>query len=259
MDFRPELCRNVTRRDHPAIRKEAALETLSRLRAADLEGFTDGSVLNLQEMVGGGGGYTLLDASKTEHSGLCAAGRRCNSFRAELSALRKLLDDLIAGCDDEGRAISFPAPRAGTKSEIRVALDSQSAIRALAKGPSAQTGVLEMQVWERLVRVCRERRAHVTVQYVPGHVELEQQEVADDTAEKAARTCEQEDVAVSLEVQALEGVVGGVHRRRVHSSVTSVSSPRASRPVSSWMRGATMAWVAATCPSRTARWSGSRR
>eukprot|EP00663_Eupelagonemidae_sp_cell21sb_P011061 gene11061-biopygen7192 len=48
-----------------------------------------------------------------------------------------------------------------------------------------------MQVWERLIRVCRVRHARITVQYVPGHVELERQEEADEAAKQAARTCEQ--------------------------------------------------------------------
>ena len=56
---------------------------------------------------------------------------------------------------------------------------------------------------------------------------------------------------------------GEVHGRAVsrtdQSSAVSVSRPSRSRPVSSRMRGATMACVAATWPSRTMRWRGSRR
>eukprot|EP00663_Eupelagonemidae_sp_cell21sb_P009223 gene9223-biopygen641 len=69
---------------------------------------------------------------------------------------------MIAGRGDDGRPIQFPTA-GGRRCEIRVALDSQSAIRALEKGPSAQTGELEMRAWERLLRLCRERRARVTV------------------------------------------------------------------------------------------------
>ena len=199
MDFRPELSRPVTRRDAPGERREAALETLAGL-PADLEGYTDGSVLQPRELRQGGGGYILLDARGPEpaiHRGLCAAGARCTSYRAELAALTKLLDDLIAGRGDDGREIAFPT-ELRRRAEVRVALDSQSLIVALAKGPSAQTGLAEMRAWERLIRLCRARHAHVTVQYVPGHVDLERQEEADVLAKEAARTCKQDATAISL-------------------------------------------------------------
>eukprot|EP00663_Eupelagonemidae_sp_cell21sb_P011733 gene11733-biopygen1758 len=200
VDFHPELCRPVTRRDAPAKRREAALDTLASLPPADLEGYTDGSVLDARRQRQGGGGYVLLDARRpgpVTHYGHCAAGKRCSSYRAELAAMRKLLEDLISGQGGDGRGIEFPAQTA-RRCEIRIALDSQSAIRALEKGPSAQTGALEMIVWERLIRLCHKRRAHVTVQYVPGHADVDRQEEADTAAKEAARTCEQESVAISL-------------------------------------------------------------
>eukprot|EP00661_Eupelagonemidae_sp_cell13_P006416 gene6415-4094_t len=141
-----------------------------------------------------GGGYTLVDARKRAHRGKCAAGRRCTSFRAELCALIKCLDDLIAGRDDAGEEVHFP----NGKCVIRIALDSQSAIVALAKGASAQQGVLEMRAWERLTRVCATRRARVIVQYVPGHVDIDEQEQADDIAKEAARETAQEGTTASL-------------------------------------------------------------
>ena len=55
-----------------------------------------------------------------------------------------------------------------------------------------------MRTWERLIRVCRVRHAHVTIQYVPGHVELEKQEEADVLAKEAAQSCRQEEAPVSL-------------------------------------------------------------
>ena len=154
----------------------------------------------------------LLDARRPEsatHRGRCAAGARCTSYRAELAALTKLLDDLIAGRGDDGREIIFPA-EARRRTEVRVALDSQSAITALAKGPAAQTGVAEMRAWERLIRLCRVRHVHVTVQYVPGHVELEEQEDAHRTAQEAARTCGQD--ATELTLGLAKGVLRATQR-----------------------------------------------
>eukprot|EP00663_Eupelagonemidae_sp_cell21sb_P012161 gene12161-biopygen6329 len=105
------------------------------------------------------------------HSRLCAAGVRCTIYRAELAALSKIQDDLITERGDDGREIVFPAGER-MECEIRVALDSQSVIVALAKGPSTQTGTLEMRAWERLIRLSWTRNARVTVQYVQGHVKL---------------------------------------------------------------------------------------
>eukprot|EP00660_Eupelagonema_oceanica_P019588 gene19588-biopygen35622 len=183
VDFFPHLCRRVTRRDPPEKRRKAAQDTLALRPRADLDGYTDGSVLDPRRLRTGGGGYVLRDAAQKEHRGRCAAGRRCTSYRAELTAMIKILDDVIAGVGGDGVPITFPDGRG----ELRIALDSQSAITALAKGPSAQGGVLEMQAWDRLIRVGQERAMHVTVQYVPGHVELEEQEKADRVAKEAAR------------------------------------------------------------------------
>eukprot|EP00662_Eupelagonemidae_sp_cell21_P057094 gene57094-biopygen103409 len=132
VDFRPELDQRVTRKDPPEKRKAAAIATLAKLPRADIEAYTDGSVLEPRALRRGGGGYTLVDSSRSTHTGKCAAGRRCTSFRAEISALIKCLDDLIEGKDDKGSPIAFPQGRC----HILIALDSQSAIKALLKGPS---------------------------------------------------------------------------------------------------------------------------
>ncbi len=217
VDFYPELSSGVTRRDTPEVCLKAAIASLERHGAADLEGFTDGSVLEPKLLLRGGGGYTLLDAARSEHRGMRAAGGRCNSYRAELTALLKILDDMIAGRDDAGAEISFPAPSAGKRCEIRLALDSQSAIRSLAKGPAAQTGVLEMTVWERLVRLCRARRAHVTIQYVPGHVDLEPQEAADGIAKEAAKVCDQGAAGISLSI--VKAILRGKQQGQLRSQI----------------------------------------
>ena len=150
------------------------------------------------------------------HRGRCAAGKRCISYIAELAAMQKLLDDLIAGCDDSGAPIEVPAPK-GRRAEIRIALDSQSAIRALAKGPSSQEGVLEMRVWERLIRVCRLYHAHVTVAYVPGHCDLAEQELADVVAKEAADTCPQGEFPLRLCI--VKAVLRGKQRERLRGRI----------------------------------------
>ena len=54
----------------------------------------------------------MTDARGRVHGGKCAAGRRCTSFRAELAALIKQLDDLVAGQDDAAVAPVAEAARA---------------------------------------------------------------------------------------------------------------------------------------------------
>ena len=115
------------------------------------------------------------------------------------------------------RARPGPRPQARAKTEIRIALDSQSAITALAKGPASQTGALEMRVWERLTRVSRLRRAHVVVVYVPGHVELDEQELADDEAKEAARHCPQGAAPVPLSL--VKAVLRGHQRRELRDAI----------------------------------------
>eukprot|EP00664_Eupelagonemidae_sp_cell27_P006113 gene6113-1630_t len=75
VEFRPRLCRPVTKKKNTKEElKEAALETLRGLPAADVAAYTDGSVLEPRQARRGGGGYTLTDARGERHSGKCAAG-----------------------------------------------------------------------------------------------------------------------------------------------------------------------------------------
>ena len=190
VDFRPRLCRPVTKKKNTnAEIREAALETLAQLPPADVTAYTDGSVLDPRRMRRGGGGYTLTDAKGKQFSGKCAAGARCNSYRAELSAMLLCLRDLLSG------AKKHAVPQDAV---ITVALDSQSAIKALAAGPAAQSGRLEIRVWEALSEVCARFRARVIVQYVPGHVDVEEQEEVDKVAKAAAAECAQGDVPIAL-------------------------------------------------------------
>eukprot|EP00660_Eupelagonema_oceanica_P019336 gene19336-biopygen13159 len=101
--------------------------------------------------------------------------------------------------------------------EIRVGLDSQSAIRALAKGPARQTGMLEMVVWEALTAVSRRYNAHLTIQYIPGHVGVPGQEEADTEAKAAARECKQEEVPTTFHMA--RAAIRGAQRGRLTATL----------------------------------------
>jgi len=209
IDIRPDLIRPVSKKKHTdEYRKQAALDTLAQQTDVDVDACTDGSVLLPRSLGRGGGGYVCTDADGQTHRGKCAAGRRCTSYRAELCAMIKLLDDLLAGKSSVGTDEERPfalRPRGGEQGErgfaIRICLDSRSAIQRLARGPAEQTGELEMRAWERLLRLRNERGARsILIQYVPGHVDLEQQEEADVVAKDAAQNTDQTGTSVNLDL-----------------------------------------------------------
>ncbi len=162
--FFPFLGNKVTRRDSAERRKHAALENLAQLPGADVTVYTDRSVLKPKRSRHGGGGFYLEDANGLEHRDRTAAGQICNSFRAESHALLLVLCCIA----DPNSSIAVP-----NGAELRMLTDSQSAIRALSRGPGCQKSALGQEMWEML-RVVEERfDTHVTVAYVPGHANLD--------------------------------------------------------------------------------------
>eukprot|EP00662_Eupelagonemidae_sp_cell21_P058328 gene58328-biopygen30229 len=130
----------------------------------------------------GGGGFCLVDAEGKERRGRCAAGGYCNSMRAEMIAIRLALRE-IAEKGGEAATDPITVPKGA---EIRIATDSQSAIRALQAGPSSQRTVLGQQIWSALRAAARRLQAHVTLVYCPGHVQVAGNEAADGEAKAAA-------------------------------------------------------------------------
>ena len=192
--------------EHKERLRAATRETLAALPPAHVEAWTDGSVLDSRRSRQGGGGYVLKDATGETHRGVCAAGRFCNSFRAEAAALRLCLRDILQKPD-------IAVPR---RAEIRLCTDSRSVIEALSRGPSAQTGRLEEEVWQLLEQVAAKWDARLTLQWVPGHVDLAEQEESDEVAKRAARDCAQEDAPLSYGVA--KAVIDGALRARWHAS-----------------------------------------
>eukprot|EP00660_Eupelagonema_oceanica_P019193 gene19193-biopygen19813 len=209
VDFHAELKKKVRKKKNtPEQLRAAALETLAQLPPATVEAYTDGSVLDPRKLRTGGGGYVLNDGNGKQHSGRCAAGELCTSYLAELRAVKQLLDDLL----EPATPIAVPMG-----AEIRIGLDSQSAIRSLQKGPTAQEGMLEMTVWDCLTAVSRRYKAHITIQYVPGHVGVDAQEEADRVAKEAASSCPQERIPATLGMA--QAAIRGVLRGRATDSL----------------------------------------
>ena len=73
-------------------------------------------------------------------------------------------------------AAADPTPR-----EVRICLDSHSALGRLREGPAAQRDVVVDRVWQRL-RDLSDRGTHLTLQWVPRHASLPGNAMADKVA-----------------------------------------------------------------------------
>eukprot|EP00661_Eupelagonemidae_sp_cell13_P002566 gene2566-4064_t len=179
-----ELDGNVTRKDPAEKRKEAFHRTLASLPGAAVEAFSDGSVLQPEICKSGGGGFYLTDAAGRAHRRRCPAGGLCNSMRAEMHAILLVLTTLLRNSDqtpEEEGAVRMPRG-----AEVRIATDSQSALRALLTGPGLQRCRLGQQIWAALHELGSRFDVHVTLVYCPGHVDIAGNEEADAEAKKAA-------------------------------------------------------------------------
>ena len=98
----------------------------------------------------GGGGYWIVDAAGKAHPGRTPAGAVCDSYHAQMHALRHAMRDLAAAdCK-----IAVPP-----KPELRFCTDSQSAIKALQRGPWLQSTRLAQEVWAALQQLERRYRS----------------------------------------------------------------------------------------------------
>jgi ribonuclease HI len=104
-------------------------------------------------------------------------------MRAEMMAIRLALRELLEkGGEEEADRIAVPRG-----AEVRLATDSQSAIRALQAGAGRQRTILGQQIWSALRAVSGRLQVHVTLVYCPGHVQIAGNEAADAEAKAAAQ------------------------------------------------------------------------
>ena len=133
---------------------------LAGLPQAELHAYTDGSV---KEGVGGAG-VVLLDPSTTDivDKRSVGAGQSCVSYQAELVALREATQMIAA------RGVA----------RVVILTDSQSALHALEAGPHRAKAETLVDVWRGLATLTSSGTT-VTLQYVPAHVGVEGNELAD--------------------------------------------------------------------------------
>eukprot|EP01061_Rhynchopus_euleeides_P005485 TRINITY_DN1472_c2_g2_i4.p1 TRINITY_DN1472_c2_g2~~TRINITY_DN1472_c2_g2_i4.p1 ORF type:complete len:305 (+),score=18.90 TRINITY_DN1472_c2_g2_i4:1175-2089(+) len=130
--------------------------------------YTDGST----DLDRGGAGAVLYppDPDSTPLTVVAAAGRRASAYQAELVALREALTRL-RGVLHRGQVAV-------------ICTDSQSALRALQAGPARVREDVLHRIWTLLFDLTLNLDATIHLQYVPAHVGIEGNEVADGLAAK---------------------------------------------------------------------------
>ncbi|KAF0314338.1 Ribonuclease HI [Amphibalanus amphitrite] len=148
-------------------RREAARQHLAALPAQATWIWSDGSAdAGVRR---GGGGAVIFTASGETLEVEVAAGGLCSSTRAELFALRAALERV--------RDEPSPAP-------LVACSDSRAALSLLSAGAAAQTTTIGAAIWRTLLDIAERRQ--VTLQWVPAHCGLAENERADALAKQAA-------------------------------------------------------------------------
>ena len=164
----PNLIDGKCKREDKNELKRLVEETIKEKKAnADMIIYTDGSVQEDQKNGGSGCFITSQDSSEEEISS--PAGKICSSFRAEVIAIHK--------------ALEIASNRLKEKNVV-IFTDSQSVIRKLEEGPTNNIDWHINEIW-KCMQTLDNNKCKVTIQWVPGHEEIEGNERVDEIAKKA--------------------------------------------------------------------------
>ena len=183
----------------PLSRREAAERSLAELPPADVVAWTDGSVRGNQTR--GGAGFLLQYSDGERVTGSSAAGLLASSYAAEITAILSASKCLL-------RRISG-SPADGHRLQIRFCTDSQSALQAIAAGPTTRRDTLFESVWRTLAALSR--RGDITLQWVPAHCGVEGNEAADILASRGSSLSQRR---VPVAYDAARGAIRRTTRRR---------------------------------------------
>jgi len=148
--------------------------------------FTDGSAIG--GTTNGGAGFAVYTARGVVREGRFPAGRFCSSYRAEQVALERAMDQVL-----EDKNEDYITAADG----VTFLSDSQSTLRKLAAGPTAQDTVMTTRLWRKLIQINAETGRPIVLRYVPAHVGLEGNERADVLA-KEGTELPQSDVPIDM-------------------------------------------------------------
>jgi ribonuclease HI len=169
--FNVTLTLRTGRDDLPATRLAQTTQLLEALGPADVEVWTDGSVVDGTGC--GGGGVAICRTGLNDIELAVPAGRICSSYRSELVAIDKALEALCARVDTAGLY-------------VRLCTDSLAAVRRLSAGPRQQTDVLCDAIWTKISTLC-ETTEKLEFVWVPGHSGIAGNDQADDLADIGTR------------------------------------------------------------------------
>ena len=201
----------LSRRTPDRTRTEEAMRELDRLTPTDWKVYTDGSAK--EAIYNGGAGALIIAPDGTTTELKATAGRLCSSYRAELTALETALEYL-------NRTIEDPTT-------IRIHTDSKSAIQRLDAGPLEQKCQRAEKVWKLLTDLSD--RAHIYIQWVPGHTGVPGNEEADRIAGEA---CDGDQTATPIDLDTATAAIKRRTRKktrdRAHNN-THVAETKADR------------------------------
>ncbi len=171
-----------------------------------------------------GGSACVIRCEGADHVYQAASGKYCTVLHTEKVALL----DIVTRCT-EGLASSFKL----RNKRILVFTDSKSCLEELNTGSHNQSSVLGQLIWSRITAMYHEVGIDsLTFQFVPGHVGLEGNELADSEAKEAAELT-QSRAPIPLEaVKMLTrdfNRVAALHRRR-HKSLHHFEATNGSVP-----------------------------
>ena len=160
----------------------AVANILTKTAESDVISYTDGSV-GENNSCGGAGAITTWPGGEASTIRV-ACGSKCGSYRAELTALEKATSEILE------KSATLHADSA-----IWIFTDSESAVERLKAGPGAQTDSIADHVWLNLNSLAKHHK--ITIQWIPGHKDIEGNEAADKAAKEASQL-DQHDVALDF-------------------------------------------------------------
>jgi len=160
----------IKKEDPDYIRKTAAMAYLETLPNATTSVWTDGSATESNK--NGGSGVWIQYSNSTTQSLSCPAGAITSSLRAEMVAIKKAADTLLASDTPLGP-------------EVRLCTDSRSSLQKLLNFRGQPRDKTTEDTWDALVSLST--RSHITLQWVPSHCGIFGNERADHLANLGAR------------------------------------------------------------------------
>jgi len=164
------LIEDCRKNEDPAILKEKAHRTImERLKNTETTIWSDGSVQENQE--NGGSGAVICWANNDKTMVKEPAGVWSSSYNAEFIALNAGLKEAMEN------------PKWKNIKSVGICLDNRGVIQRLEEGHIGAEKSIESETWQTLNRA---RNKTIIIQWVPSHVGIEANEVADLAAKEAS-------------------------------------------------------------------------